>query len=93
MRGLVETFLRTYPDIEVGEGLPINVLCLSEQGVESYDHYIATMVQPMGEEAQSAVLYVLPIVLRINLRIIILDHNIVYIYIYIYISYIGRKIF
>ena len=80
MRGLTENFFRNYGDFQVGaEGhsLPLNVICMSEPTVTSYENYILKFVQPMEIEAQTAILYVLPMVLRINLRIIMLHNEMV----------------
>ena len=76
LRRMVEKFMNLNKDFVFGE-VPMNVAVFaqSSKGVETQDisGYIQHILRPMGEEAQYVIFNILPLILRIQVQIIILN--------------------
>ena len=70
IRCMTKNFLLEYKDRSLNE-LPFNLMILGD--ADSLEQYIDNIVMKMDEDAIGALLFIMPIVLRINIYIVNLD--------------------
>jgi hypothetical protein len=71
LRNSTKNFILRDPNLSIN-GLPMNVASVAEEGLD-LNTYIDEILMKMNEDAQGFLLYVVPIVLRINVFIVNID--------------------
>ena len=70
IRSMTKNFLLEYKDRSMNK-LPFNMMILTD--ADSLETYIDNIVMKMQEEAMGSLLFIMPIVLRINIYIVNID--------------------